>query len=87
MTDRRGAGLCGADNDRSTANFGERWPTRPLHVACVSYTYAGLGGSDRDWVNLANALGPDELRLTWIGIRGAEHLRRWIDERVLARIT
>ena len=60
-------------------------PTRPLHVLLVSNTYAGsfLGGADRDWVNLLNAIGPEHMRVTWVGITGSDELRRYVDPRVL----
>jgi len=44
-----------------------------------------VGGADRDWVNLLNALGPDQVRVTWVGNSGAEALRECVDKRVLVR--
>lgn len=41
-----------------------------LKIAVVSSTRGYVGGNDRDWVNIANALGPERLRLVWVGISG-----------------
>jgi glycosyltransferase involved in cell wall biosynthesis len=60
---------------------------KPIHLLLVSNTDRGpfLGGADRDWVNLLNALGPDHLRVTWVANSGSEELRKYIDPRVLVR--
>jgi glycosyltransferase involved in cell wall biosynthesis len=60
---------------------------KPIHLLLVSNTDRGpfVGGADRDWVNLLNALGPDEVRVTWVGTSGSEELRKYIDPRVLVR--
>lgn len=62
-------------------------PGKPLHLVIVSNTGPGnyVQGSDRDWVNLLNALGPDYVRVTWVGVDGAEALRAHIDKRILVR--
>jgi glycosyltransferase involved in cell wall biosynthesis len=59
----------------------------PLHLLIVSNTHdsAHVSGADRDWVNLLNALGPERVRVTWAGARGAEVLRRYLDARLEAR--
>lgn len=44
-----------------------------------------MTGADRDWVTLANALGAENIRLTWAGIEGCEHLRQYLDARISAR--
>ena len=44
-----------------------------------------LGGADRDWVNLLNALGPENVRVTWVGNTGSEQLRKYLDDGVLVR--
>lgn len=56
-------------------------------MVLVSNTDGGpwVTGADRDWVNLLNALGPDHLRVTWVGNKGSEELRKYVDERVLTR--
>lgn len=46
-----------------------------MHIALFSNTREKLGGADRCWVNLANALGPERIRITWIGVSETECLR------------
>jgi glycosyltransferase involved in cell wall biosynthesis len=60
---------------------------KPIHLLLVSNTDNGpfVGGADRDWVNLLNALGPDHVRVTWVGNSGSKELRKYVDERVLVR--
>lgn len=45
-----------------------------------------MGGADRDWVTLANALGPGEVRISWVGAGETECLRPYLDCRVISRI-
>ena len=54
---------------------------RPIHLLIVSNTSTSksISGGDRDWVNLINALGPDRLRVTWVGIDNSEALRTYLD--------
>ncbi len=60
---------------------------KPLNLLIVSNTdrCSFVGGADRDWVNLVNALGPDHCRVTWVGNSGTEELQKYVDERVLVR--
>jgi glycosyltransferase involved in cell wall biosynthesis len=46
-----------------------------MHIVLFSNTREKLGGADRCWVNLANALGPERIRLTWVGVSQTECLR------------
>lgn len=45
-----------------------------------------MGGADRDLVNLANALGPNEVRISWVGVDHTDCLKPYLDPRVVARI-
>jgi glycosyltransferase involved in cell wall biosynthesis len=60
---------------------------QPLRVALFCGTRQSVGGADRDWINIANALGPERIRLTWIGVTGTTcivpHVRADILERTL----
>lgn len=60
---------------------------KPLHLLLVSNTAPArfVQGSDRDWVNLLNALGPEHCRVTWVGNSGTQELQKYVDERVLVR--
>jgi len=59
----------------------------PLNVLLLSNTdpVPFVQGADRDWVNLLNAIGPEHLRVTWVGLGGTARLRDSIDRRVLVR--
>ena len=61
--------------------------SKPLHLLLVSNTDSGavVGGADRDWINLLNAIGPDHLRVTWVGNCNSAELSKYIDDRVLVR--
>lgn len=61
---------------------------KPLHLLVVSNTAPArfVQGSDRDWVNLINALGPEKVRVTWAGVNGTEQLRAALDERTIVRL-
>lgn len=59
---------------------------RPLHILLLSPTHCQMGGADRDWITLANALGPKEVRISWGGSQGSECLRPYIDDEVLANL-
>lgn len=61
-------------------------PNRPLHVLLVSNTRARMGGADRDWVTLANALGPSEVRISWVGADETSCLSPYLDPSVVTRI-
>jgi glycosyltransferase involved in cell wall biosynthesis len=74
------AGALMGDGEDPSASEGQ------LHLALVSPTRGAVGGADRDWINLANALGPERLRLSWIGITGTAVVRPHIDPRVLVRV-
>jgi glycosyltransferase involved in cell wall biosynthesis len=60
---------------------------KPIHLLLVSPTESGpyVGGADRDWISLLNALGGDNVRVTWVGKTGSEELRKYVDGRVLTR--
>jgi glycosyltransferase involved in cell wall biosynthesis len=58
--------------------------TGPLKIILFAPTADRLVGADRDWVSLANALGPDRVRVCWIGVRGSECIRDVLDPRVCA---
>lgn len=66
---------------------GQKGDGKPLHLLIVSNTdlTAHISGSDRDWVNLLNALGPERVRVTWAG-RGTELLRPYLDQRIRVRL-
>ncbi len=70
-----------APNDKTASNARD-----PVRVALFAPTTDHLGGSDRDLITLANALGPAELRLSWIGIQGTEFVRELLDPRVCHRV-
>lgn len=59
---------------------------RPLHILLFSPTLSRMTGADRDWVTLANALGPRKIRLTWAGTEGCEYLRPYLDPAVITRL-
>ena len=58
-----------------------------LHLLIVSNTDSTvhISGGDRDWVNLINALGPERVRVTWVGSRGTELLRPSLDQQIKVR--
>ena len=70
----------------STRQCGSAMPAPPLHVLLVSNTMSNMGGADRDWVNLANALGPERVRISWAGKEGTGYLRQFVDPDVVTRL-
>lgn len=60
---------------------------RPLHLLIVSNTEgtATISGADRDWVNILNALGPERVRVTWVGISNTESLRAHLARQLYVR--
>ena len=60
---------------------------RLLHLLIVSNTDSTvhISGGDRDWVNLLNALGPERVRVTWLGTGGTEMLGPYLDRRIKVR--
>jgi glycosyltransferase involved in cell wall biosynthesis len=60
---------------------------RQLHLLIVSNTDSTvhISGGDRDWVNLLNALGPERVRVTWLGTGGTEMLGPYLDPRIRVR--
>jgi len=57
---------------------------RPLEILLATHHRGEVSGVERDWINAANALGPEKARLTWAGIEGTDALRDHVDRRVLA---
>ncbi len=57
-----------------------------LHILLLSPTVHEMKGSDRDWVTLANALGSDQVRISWAGAPGCEYLRPYLDPGVVTRL-
>ena len=57
---------------------------RPLEILLATHHRGEVSGVERDWINAANALGPERARLTWAGIEGTDALRDHVDRRVLA---
>jgi glycosyltransferase involved in cell wall biosynthesis len=45
-----------------------------------------MTGADRDWVTLANALGPEQVRISWAGLQGCDSLRPYLDARIVTRL-
>jgi glycosyltransferase involved in cell wall biosynthesis len=60
---------------------------KPLHILVVSNTspLPFVQGSDRDWINLLNAFGAENVRVTWVGVEGSDQLRPYLDERMMVR--
>jgi glycosyltransferase involved in cell wall biosynthesis len=56
---------------------------RSLEVLLVTHHRGEIGGVERDWINVANALGPNKVRLTWVGIEGTHGLATHVDPYVL----
>ena len=78
----------------STTNHeASSFPSKPkgkgrlLHLLIVSNTDSTvhISGGDRDWVNLLNALGPERVRVTWLGTGGTEMLGPYLDRRIKVR--
>ena len=76
----------------TTSRDGRRrgMPGCPLHVLVFSNTYldgrtSTPGGADRDLLNLLNALGPDRVSVSWVGVRGCEKLRPHLDPHLTRR--
>jgi glycosyltransferase involved in cell wall biosynthesis len=42
----------------------------------ASCTRGGVGGADRDWINILNALGGQAIKVRWLGIRDTEAIRQ-----------
>lgn len=59
---------------------------RRINLLLLSPTRSGMGGPDRDWVTLANALGHERFRISWGGVEGSTTLRSRIDQRTVGRI-
>jgi glycosyltransferase involved in cell wall biosynthesis len=57
-----------------------------LHVVLASCTRWELGGADRDFVTLLNALDPHEFRVTWVGVERSQFLRPLLRPEVVTRI-
>src|SRR5687767_12147940 len=58
-----------------------------MHLMIVSNTCAthAIGGADRDWVNLLNEMGPERVRVTWVGVDNSESLRDYLDDKLQTR--
>ncbi len=67
--------------DKRSLNY-----VRPLHLLLMSPTLSIMGGADRDWVTLANALGPERIRISWAGKQGCEGLAPYLDAGIATRI-
>src|SRR5207247_1693346 len=54
--------------------------SRTLRLLLLSCTRPDgtLTGADRDWINLANAFDPGEVRIVWVGVGAGSELRRLV---------